>query len=148
MANVNIKFNNKDYLLSCDDGQEESLKRFTTFLDKKYNELKDQLGNIGENKLLLITSIKLIDDYFNLKQNVNLQKNKLDDLSKKFLEMKSLTVQFKKSKDLEINSLNSEIDKFKVMINETNNQYEIILDKTSNSLQEIIKNTESKNKIQ
>ena len=148
MANVNIKFNNKDYLLSCDDGQEESLKKLTSFLDKKYSELKDRLGNIGENKLLLITTIQLIDDYFNLKQNVNLQKNKLDDLSKKFLEMKSLTVQFKKSKDLEINSLNSEIDKFKVMINETNNQYEIILDKTSNSLQEIIKNTESKNKIQ
>ena len=148
MANVNIKFNNKDYLLSCDDGQEESLKKLTSFLDKKYNELKDQLGNIGENKLLLITTIKLIDDYFNLKQKVTIQKNKLDDLSKKFLEMKSLTVQFKESKDLEINNLNSEIDKFKVMIDKTNNQYELILDKTTNSLQEIIKNTESKNKLQ
>ena len=148
MANVNIKFNNKDYLLSCDDGQEESLKKLTSFLDKKYNEQKDQLGNIGENKLLLITTIKLIDDYFNLKEKVTLQKNKLDDLSKKFLEMKSLTVQFKESKDLEINNLNSEIDKFKVMIDKTNNQYELILDKTTNSLQEIIKNTESKNKLQ
>ena len=75
MANVNIKFNNKDYLLSCDEGQEESLKKLTTFLDKKYNELKDQLGNIGENKLLLITTIKLIDDYFNLKKKVTLKKN-------------------------------------------------------------------------
>jgi len=143
MANVNIKFNNKDYLLSCDEGQEESLKKLTSFLDKKYNELKDQLGNIGENKLLLITTIKLIDDYFNLKQKVTLQKNKLDDLSKKFLEMKSLTVKYKESKDVEINSLNSEIDKFKVMIDETNKQYELILDKTTNSLQKIIKNTES-----
>ena len=148
MANVNIKFNHKDYLLSCDDGQEESLKKLTSFLDKKYNELKDQLGNIGENKLLLITTIKLIDDYFNLKEKVTLQKNKLDDLSKKFLEMKSLTVQFKESKDLEINNLNSEIDKFKVMIDKTNNQYELILDKTTNSLQEIIKNTESKPELQ
>ena len=148
MANINIKFNNKDYLLSCDEGQEESLKKLTSFLDKKYNELKDQLGNIGENKLLLITTIKLIDDYFNLKQKVSLQKNKLDDLSKNFLEMKSLAVQYKESKDLEINSLNSEIDKFKVMIDETNKQYELILDKTTNSLQEIIKNTELKPDLQ
>jgi cell division protein ZapA len=148
MANVNIKFNNKDYLLSCDEGQEESLKKLTSFLDKKYNELKDQLGNIGENKLLLITTIKLIDDYFNLKQKVTLQKNKLDDLSKKFLEMKSLTVKYKESKDVEINSLNSEIDKFKVMIEETNKQYELILDKTTSSLQKIIKNTESNPEIQ
>ena len=148
MANINIKFNNKDYLLSCDDGQEESLKTLTSFLDKKYNELKDQLGNIGENKLLQITTIKLIDDYFNLKQKVTLQKNKLDDLSKKFLEMKSLTVKYKESKDFEINNLNSEVDKFKGMIDETNKQYELILDKTTNSLQEIIKNTESKTELQ
>ena len=148
MANVSIKFNNKDYLLSCDEGQEESLKKLTNFLDKKYNELKDQLGNIGENKLLLITSIKLIDDYFNLKKKVTLQKDKLNDLSKKFLEMKSLAVQYKESKDGEINNLNSEIDKFKIMINEANKQYELILDKTTNSLQEIIKKTESKSELQ
>ena len=98
MANVNIKFNNKDYLLSCDDGQEESLKKLTTVLDKKYNDLKEQLGNIGENKLLLITSIKILDDYFNLKQKVDLQKNKLGEISKKFLEMKSLAIHYKKKK--------------------------------------------------
>ena len=148
MANVNIKFNNKDYLLSCDDGQEESLKKLTKFLDKKYNELKDQLGNIGENKLLLITTIKLIDDYFNLKQKVTLQKNKLDDLSKKFLEMKSLAVKYKEYKDSEISSLNSEIDKFKIMIEQSNKQYELIIDKTTNSLQEIIKKSESKSELQ
>ena len=148
MANVNIKFNNKEYLLSCDDGQEESLKKLTSFLDKKYNELKDQLGNIGENKLLLITTIKLIDNYFNLKEKVVLQKNRLGDLSEKFLEMKSLAINFKESKDLEVNNLNSEIDKFKIMIDQTNKQYELILDKTTNSLQKIIKNTESKPELQ
>ena len=148
MANVSIKFNNKDYLLSCDEGQEDSLKKLTNFLDTKYNELKDQLGNIGENKLLLITTIKLIDDYFSLRKKVTVQKNKLDDLSKKFLEMKSLAVQYKKSKDTEINNLNSEIDKFKIMIDEANKQYELILDKTTNSLQEIIKKTESKSELQ
>ena len=148
MANINIKFNNKDYLLSCDDGQEESLKKLTNFLDKKYNELKDQLGNIGENKLLLITTIKLIDDYFNLKQKVTLQKNRLDDLSKKFLEMKSLAVQYKEVKDMEINNLNSDIDKLKAMIDETNSQYELVLDKTTNSLQEIIKKTVIKPDLQ
>ena len=148
MANVSIKLNNEDYLLSCDEGQEESLKKLTNFLDIKYTELKNQLGNIGENKLLLITAIKLIDDYFNLKKKVTLQKDKLNDLSKKFLEMKSLAVQYKESKDGEINNLNSEIDKFKIMINEANKQYELILDKTTNSLQEIIKKTESKSELQ
>jgi len=148
MANVSIKFNNKDYLLSCDDGQEESLKKLTIFLDKKYNELKDQLGSIGENKLLLITTIKIVDDYFNLKQKVVSQKNKLDEISKKFLEMKSLAVQYKEKKDLEVNNLNIEIDKLKVMIEESNSLYESILDKTTKSLQDIIGNTELKSELQ
>jgi cell division protein ZapA len=148
MANVNIKFNNKDYLLSCDDGQEESLKKLTSFLDKKHNELKDQLGGIGENKLLLITTIKIVDDYFNLKQKVDSQKNKLDKISKNFLEMKSLAIQYKEKKDLEITNLNTEIDKLKIMIDESNSLYESILDKTTKSLQDIISNTESKSELQ
>ena len=148
MANVSIKFNNKDYLLSCDSGQEESLKKLTIFLDKKYNELKDQLGSIGENKLLLITTIKIVDDYFNLKQKVISQKNKLDEVSKKFLEMKSLAIQYKEKKDSEVNNLNIEIDKLKIMIEESNSLYESILDKTTKSLQDIISNTESKSELQ
>ena len=147
MANVSIKFNNKDYLLSCDDGQEESLKKLTIFLDKKYNELKDQLGSIGENKLLLITTIKIVDDYFNLKQKVVSQKNKLDEISKKFLEMKSLAIQYKEKKDTEINNLNIEIDKLKVTIEESNSIYESVLDKTSKSLQDIISNTQPKSEL-
>ena len=113
MANINIKFNNRDYLLSCDDGQEESLKKLTSFLDKKYVKLKDELGNIGENKLLLITSIKLIDDYCDFKDRVNRQKNKLDELSKKFSELKSLAIAYKENKDSEIQNLNLKLEKFK-----------------------------------
>ena len=107
MANVNVKFNNKDYLLSCDDGQEESLKKLTIFLDKKYSELKDKLGNIGENKLLLITTIQLIDEYFDLKQKVTSQKKKLDEISNKFKEIKTLAIEYKKDKDIEIEQLNT-----------------------------------------
>ncbi|PDH19941.1 MAG: cell division protein ZapA [Pelagibacterales bacterium MED-G40] len=148
MANVNVKFNNKDYLLSCDDGQEESLKKLTLFLDKKYTELKDKLGNIGENKLLLITSIQIIDEYFELKEKVNLQKNKLDDLSKKFLELKSLAIKYRDNKEDEIGKLNTEIDNFKKMVEESNSLYESMLDRTTKSLEKIIEKAESKSQIQ
>ena len=148
MANVNVKFNNKDYLLSCDDGQEESLKKLTIFLDKKYSELKDKLGNIGENKLLLITNIQLIDEYFDLKQKVTSQKKKLDEISNKFKEIKTLAIEYKKDKDIEIEQLNTELEKFKKMIETNNNLYESMLDKTTQSLEKIISNTESLSKIQ
>ena len=148
MANINIKFNNKDYLLSCDDGQEESLKSLTKFLDKKYSELKDKLGNIGENKLLLITTIQLIDDYFDLKQRVTQQKKKLDDLANKFQELKKLAIKYKEGKDKEIGKLNDELEKFKETVEESNDLYESMLDKTTESLEKILLNTESISKIQ
>jgi len=148
MANINIKFNNKDYLLSCDDGQEESLKKLTKFLDKKYSELKDKLGNIGENKLLLITTIQLIDDYFDLKQRVTQQKKKLDDLANKFQELKKLAIKYKEGKDKEIGKLNDELEKFKETVEESNDLYESMLDKTTESLEKILLNTESISKIQ
>ena len=147
MANVNIKFNNKDYLLSCDDGQEESLKKLTKFLDNKYSELKDKLGNIGENKLLLITTIQLIDEYFDLKQKVTDQKAKLDLISNRFKEIKTLAIKYKDDKDIEIKKLNKELSIFKKNIEDSNTLYETMLDKTTQSLEKIISNTVSLSKI-
>ena len=148
MANINIKFNNKDYLLSCDDGQEESLKKLTKFLDKKYSELKDKLGNIGESKLLLITTIQLIDEYFDLKQRVSQQKKRLDDLADKFQELKKLAIKYKEGKDKEINKLNDELSKFQKIVEENNDLYESMLDKTTKSLEKILSNTGSTSKVQ
>ena len=148
MANVNIKFNNKDYLLSCDDGQEEDLKSLTKFLDKKYSDLKDKLGNIGENKLLLIASIQVIDEYFDLKKRVQSQKENFEALSSKFKEMRSLAINYKGGKDKEILNLNSELEKFKKMVEESQGIYEKMLEKTTQSLEEIIKNTENNSKVQ
>ena len=142
MANVNIKFNNKDYLLSCDDGQEENLKELASHLDSKYNELKKNLGNIGENKLLLITSIQMIDDYFDLFQKVKNTKNDFEKLSIKFKELRSLAIDYKNEKEMEIGKLKDELNEFKTMIEKSKNSYETILDKTTKSIEKFIENAE------
>ena len=148
MANVNVKFNGKDFLLSCEDGQEEHLEELANNLNNKFEELKSDLGNIGENKLLLITSIQVIDEYFDLKKRVNSQKETFEDLSKKFKEMKSLVINYKDGKETEISKLNTELDKFKKMVEESQTIYETMLEKTTKSLEEIIKNTETSSKVQ
>ena len=148
MANINVKFNGKEFLLSCDDGQEEHLEELSYNLNKKFEELKSDLGNIGENKLLLITSIQVIDEYFDLKKRVLSQKENFDTLSKKFKEMRSLAIDYKDGKETEITNLNTELDKFRKMVEESQNIYESMLDKTTRSLEEIIKNTESNPKVQ
>jgi len=119
MANVNIKFNNKDYLLSCDKGQEENLKKLANHLDSKYNELKKNLGNIGENKLLLITAIQMVDDYFDLFQKVKSTKGDFEKLSIKFKELRSLAINYKDEKEIEIGKLRVELNDFKTMVEQS-----------------------------
>ena len=143
MANVNIKFNNKDYLLSCDTGQEENLKKLANHLDSKYNELKKNLGNIGENKLLLITSSQMVDDYFDLFQKVENTKDNFEQLSTKFKELRSLAINYKSDKEIEIGKLKEELDEFKTMVEKNQNSYEEILDKTTKSIERFIENAES-----
>ena len=144
MANVNIKFNNKDYLLSCDDGQEESLKELANHLDSKYSELKKGLGNIGENKLLLITAIKIVDDYFDLFRKVKSTKNDFQELSKKFKELKALSINYKDDKESEILKLKNEINEFKDTVEKSKNSYDDILDKTTKSIEKFIENADTK----
>ena len=143
MANVNIKFNNKDYLLSCDDGQEENLVELANHLNSKYTELNQNLGNIGENKLLLITAIKIVDDYFDLFKKVKSTKNDFHELSNKFRELKSLAINYKDEKELEIKKLKDELNEFKTEIEKSRNSYEEVLDKTTKSIEKFIENAES-----
>ena len=142
MANVNVKFNNKEYLLSCDDGQEENLIELSNHLDSKYNELKKSLGNIGESKLLLITAIQMVDDYFDLNKKIESKKNDFEKLSIKFKELRSLAINYKDEKEKEIVKLKDELNKFKEMIEESRNSYEEILDKTTKSIEKFIEDTE------
>ena len=143
MANVNIKFNNKDYLLSCDDGQEDNLIELANHLDSKYNELKKNLGNIGESKLLLITAIKMVDDYFDLSKKVNSKKTDFEKLSLKFKELKSLAINYKDEKEKEIEKLRKQLDEFEKTIEDSKNSYEEILDKTTKSIEKFIENAEN-----
>ena len=148
MANVNVKFNNKDYLLSCDDGQEESLKKLTKFLDKKYSELKDKLGNIGENKLLLITSIKIMDEYFEKKKKISEKKNELENLKKKFLEIKKLVYEYKDDKEAEIKNLLNNHQDLKSEIDKTKLDYEKVLDEATSEIDKFIEKVNQDNSVQ
>ena len=144
MANVNIKFNNKDYILSCEDDQEDNLKELAKHLDSKYEELKKKLGNIGENKLLLITSIKIVDEYFDLFKKVKHNKGDFEKLSIKFKELRSLAINYKEDKEVEIEKLKQKLNELKAKIEKNKNSYEMILDKTTKSIEDFIEKSDSK----
>ena len=148
MANVNIKCNGKDFLLSCDDGQEEHLEELSLQINNKFQELKKVLGNIGENKLLLITSIKIMDEYFETKKNINNRKKELLELTEKFKELKSLVYDYKKNKEDEINSLSNEQKNFKDEIEKNKIEYEKIISDTADQIENFLEKTGETSKIQ
>ena len=148
MANVNITFNGKEFLLSCDDGQEDHLMELSEHLNKKFSVLKSELGNIGENKLLLITSIKVMDEYFETKKKIEEKKRELVNLSNKFKELKSLVYKYREDKEKEIQVLNENQNSFREEIEKNREVYEKIIEDTAEKIETFIENTNSDKQIQ
>ena len=134
MANVNIKFNGKEFLLSCEDGQEDHLEELLIQINQKFNTLKNDLGNLGENKLLLITAVKVMDEYYETKKKVDQKKDELKELSNKFKELKSLIYEYKDRKENEINELNQNHKKLKDEIEINQKNYEKIIDEATEEI--------------
>ena len=148
MANVNIQFNGKEFLLSCDDGQEEHLEELTINLNQKFDDLKSKLGNIGENKLLLISSIKIMDEYFETKKKIDEKKKELENLSNKFRELKSLIYDYKEKKEDEIKLLTENQEDFKKEIEKNKENYEKIIEETADQIEDFLKKANPANPIQ
>ena len=148
MANITIKFNGKEFLLSCEDGQEEHLDELSLHLNNRFNKLKNDLGNIGENKLLLITSIKIMDEYFETKKKIDQRKQELRDLSNKFRELRSLVYEYKDKKEQEIKQLNQEQDNFKKEIEKNKEDYEKIIEEAADEIENFVQKVTTENSIQ
>ena len=138
MANVTIKFNGKEFLLSCEDGQEEHLEELLIQINQKFNSLKNDLGNLGENKLLLITAVKVMDEYYETKKKVELKKEELKILSNKFRELKSLIYEYKEKKEKEINELNQNHFKLKTEIIDNQKNYEKLIEEAANEISNFV----------
>ena len=145
MANVSIKFNGKEFLLSCEDGQEEHLEELLIQINQKFNNLKNDLGNLGENKLLLITAVKVMDEYYETKKKVDQKKNELRDLSSKFKELKTLIYEYRDKKELEINSLNKDHLKLKNEIEINQKSYEKLIDEAADEISSFVEKANLEN---
>ena len=145
MANVSITFNGKEFLLSCEDGQEEHLQELLIQINQKFNHLKNDLGNLGENKLLLITAVKVMDEYHETKKKVQQKKEELKDLSNKFKELKSLIYDYKEKKENEIAELKDNHIKLKNEIEINQKNYEKLIDETADEISNFVEKVNREN---
>jgi len=148
MANINIKFNGKEFLLSCEDGQEEHLEELSLHLNEKFDNLKKSLGNIGENKLLLITSISVMDEYFETRKKIEEQKNQINIITEKFKELKSLVYEYKDEKEKEVLKLSKNQAELKNDLESQMLSYENLVDKATLEIENFIKKHDTNKNIQ
>ena len=148
MANVNIKFNGKEFLLSCDDGQEEHLEELLIHINQKFSNLKNDLGNIGENKLLLITSVQIMDEYFETKKKIEQKKMELKNLSSKFRELKSLVYDYRDKKEEEMKRLSKDHEDFKKEIEKNKEDYEKIIEAAADEIESFVEKANLENPVQ
>ena len=148
MANVNIKFNGKEFLLSCDDGQEEHLEELLTHINQKFTDLKKDLGSIGDNKILLITSVQIMDEYFETKKKVEQKKTELKNLSDKFRELKSLVYDYRDKKEEEMKKLYEDHESFKKEIEKNKEDYEKIIEAAADEIENFVEKANLENPVQ
>ena len=148
MANVSIKFNGKEFLLSCEDGQEEHLEELLIQINQKFNKLKNDLGNLGENKLLLITAVKVMDEYYETSKKVEQKKTELKDLSNKFRELKTLIYDYRDKKEQEIEELNKNHLSFKNEIETNHRNFEKLIDEAADEITSFVEKAKLNNTSQ
>ena len=148
MANVNIKFNGKEFLLSCDDGQEEHLEELLTHINEKFSNLKNDLGNIGENKLLLITSVQIMDEYFETKKKVEQKRTELQNLSNKFRELKSLVYDYRDQKEEELKNLSNDHENFRKEIEKNKENYDKVIEAAADEIESFVEKANLENQVQ
>ena len=131
--------------MSCDDGQEEHLEELANHLGNKFDKLKTDLGNIGENKLLLITSIKIMDEYFETKKKVDVSKKEISNITEKFKELKALAYDYKNDKENQVKTLSENIFNLEKDIQNIKNEYDKIISNTAQQIEEFVQKTNFKN---
>ena len=62
MAQVTVTINGRKYEITCDDGQEAHLTRLSEYVDRRVDELVASVGQVGDARLLVMTSLLVADE--------------------------------------------------------------------------------------
>src|SRR2546430_15618746 len=64
MPLVNVTVNQRSYAIACDDGEEDHLRELAAHVDSKVGELLATVGQVGEQRLLLMATLLIADTHF------------------------------------------------------------------------------------
>ncbi len=81
MPLVNVMVNNRAYTIACDEGEEEHLRELATRVDGKVRELLASVGQVGDQRLLLMAALLIADEHHDAAQQLHLRTQELEALT-------------------------------------------------------------------
>ncbi len=71
MAKADISIRGRSFSIACAPGQEMRVQRLAEQLDARVRQISDAVGDIGEERLLLITALALLDELDSARRGVS-----------------------------------------------------------------------------
>ncbi len=62
MASVAVTINGRRYEIACEEGQEAQLSRLGRYVDDRVRQLAAAVGQLGDTRLMVMTSLLLADE--------------------------------------------------------------------------------------
>jgi cell division protein ZapA len=81
MPLVNVMVNSRAYTIACDDGEEDHLRELATHVDGKVKELLGSVGQVGDQRLLLMAALLIADEHHEAAAQLHLRTQELGALS-------------------------------------------------------------------
>ena len=97
---------------------------------------------------LLITSVQIMDEYFETKKKVDQKKTELKNLSNKFRELKSLVYDYRDKKEEEMTLLSQDHEDFKKEIEKNKEDYEKIIEEATDEIESFVEKANLENQVQ
>ena len=81
MPLVNVMVNGRAYTIACDEGEEDHLRELSEHVDAKAKELLGSVGQVGDQRLLLMAALLIADEHHEASNQLHLRTQELDELA-------------------------------------------------------------------
>jgi cell division protein ZapA len=68
MAQVAVAINGRSYSVACGDGEERRIEQLASYVDDKISSLKSALGNLGDQRLMVLASLVIADELWEARE--------------------------------------------------------------------------------
>ena len=93
MAQVDISINGKTYRMACDEGQENRIRDLSTMVDAHVKDLVQQVGQVGDTRLLVMASLLVADELMDLRDAAHAVEEEDEDFNPSEVEEMTLSIE-------------------------------------------------------